>query len=195
MRMFQSMGKAMRILFPVLTLGATLALAGCDQKNSANVTIKEKDSSITISANGQQFAVHGHDGAQGEVTISGNSGNFTVHAGDGKSVVEVNAVGVNVSGQLPAFVPIYPGAKVVSTVSGGDGKNGGGTVAFVSNAAPAAVIGFYRQKTASAGFRQNLDANDNGSLLYSAISGNRTVQVLASSDGSGTHAQITWSGQ
>jgi uncharacterized Zn-binding protein involved in type VI secretion len=195
MRMFQSRGKAMRISIPVLMLGATLALAGCDQKNSANVTIKDKDGSVTISANGQQFAMHGHDGAQGEVTISGNSGNFTVHAGDGKSVVEVNAAGVNVSGKLPAFVAIYPGAKVVSTVSGGDGKTGGGTVAFVSNAAPAAVIGFYRQKAASAGFRQNLDANDNGSLLYSATSGNRTVQVLASSDGGGTHAQITWSGQ
>src|SRR6185503_3049484 len=104
--------KAMRISIPVLMLGATLALAGCDQKNSANVTIKDKDGSVTISANGQQFAMHGHDGA-------------------------------HVNSKLPAFVSIYPGAKVVSTVSGGDGKTGGGTVAFVSNAAPAAVIGFY----------------------------------------------------
>ncbi|HEX3945923.1 MAG TPA: hypothetical protein VHW69_17760 [Rhizomicrobium sp.] len=185
----------MRISFPVLILGVMLALVGCDQKNSANVTVRDKDGSVTISANGQQFAMHGHDGAQGEVTISGNGGNFTVHAGDGKSVVVVNAAGVNVGSKLPTFVSIYPGAKVVSTMSGGDSRTGGGTVTFVSNAAPAAVIGFYRQKTASAGFRQNLDANDNGSLLYSATSGNRTVQVLASSDGSGTHAQITWSGR
>jgi hypothetical protein len=175
--------------------GVTLALAGCDQKNSANVTIKDKDGSVTISANGQHFAMHGHDGAQGEVTISGNGGNFTVHAGDGKSVVEVNAAGVNVGGKLPAFVAIYPAAKVVSTVSGGDGKSGGGTVVFESNAAPPTVIGFYKQKVVAAGFRQNLDANDNGSLLYSASSGDRTVQVLASSDGNGTHAQITWAGQ
>ncbi|HEX3652254.1 MAG TPA: hypothetical protein VHU18_05450 [Rhizomicrobium sp.] len=179
----------------VLMLGATLALAGCDQKNAANVTIKNKDGSVVISANGQHFSVQGHDGAQSEVNISGNGGNFTVHAGDGKSVVEVNAAGVKVGGKLPAFVAIYPGAKVVSTVSGGDGKSEGGTVTFESNAAPAAVIGFYKQQTASAGFRQNVDINNNGSLMYSASAGDRTLQVLASSDSSGTHAQVTWSGQ
>ena len=82
----------MRILFPVLTLGCDARSGWLRSEEFANVTIKDKDGSVTISANGQQFAMHGHDGAQGQVTISGNSGNFTVHAGDGKSVVEVNAV-------------------------------------------------------------------------------------------------------
>lgn len=118
-----------------------------------------------------------------------------MHGDDGNSVVEINANGVHVHGKLPDFVAIYPGAKVVSSVTGGGANGGGGTLAFESDASPDAVIGFYKQKTARGGFRQNVDANDNGSLIYAATAGSKTIQVLASKDGAGTHAQVTWSGQ
>ncbi|HEY1962107.1 MAG TPA: hypothetical protein VGG69_06805, partial [Rhizomicrobium sp.] len=113
---------------------------------------------------------------------------------DGSSSVDINANGVDVGGKLPAFVSVFPGAKVVSSATGSD-ANGGGTVVMETNSPPADVIGFYRTKAASAGFKQNLDANDAGSLLYSASSGSKTVQVLASKDAEGTHAQVTWSGK
>ena len=175
----------------ILVLGAALALAACDQ--GKNVTIKDKNGSVVISANGQHVTVHSNDGKDGDVTINGNGSHYTVHTSNGNSTVEVNTNGVNVSGRLPAFVNIYPGAKVISSVNGGNG--GGGTVAFETGAAPAAVIGFYKQKATASGFQQNLDANDSGSLIYSATSGTKTIQVLASKDNSGTHAQVTWSGQ
>lgn len=177
----------------LLAAAAALSLSGCDQ--GKNITIKDKNGSVTISANGQHFGVHANDGKEGDVTISGNGGNFTVHSSDGNSTVEVNASGVNISGRLPAFVNIYPGAKVISSVSGGGDHGGGGTVSFETGAAPGAVIGFYKQKAAASGFQQNVDANDSGSLIYSATSGTKTIQVLASKDSTGTHAQVTWSGR
>jgi hypothetical protein len=146
-----------------------------------------------MSANGQHVTVHSNDAKDGDVTINGNGSNFTVHSSDGNSTVEVNANGVNVSGRVPAFVNIYPGAKVMSSVNGGGDKGGGGTMAFETGAAPAEVIGFYKEKAAASGFKQNFEANDAGSLLYSAGSGSETIQVLASKDSRGTHAQVTWS--
>jgi hypothetical protein len=184
----------MRTRFPLLTVAAmAMLMSGCDQNKS--VAVKDKDGDVTISANGQQFHVHANDGKQSDVTVSGNGGNVTVHSTDGNATVMVNAAGMNVSGKLPGFVNIYPGAKVVSTVNGGSASGGGGTVAFETGAAPADVIGFYKQKAAASGFTQNLDANDSGSLLYSATSGGKTIQVLASKDTGGTHAQVTWSGK
>jgi hypothetical protein len=181
-----------QFLLLLLAAAAMLSLSGCDQ--GKNITIKDKNGSVTISANGQHVGVHASDGKDGDVTISGNGGNFTVHTSDGNSTVEVNANGVSASSNLPAFVNVYPGAKVVSSVSGGGDHGSGGTVAFETGAAPATVIGFYKQKAAASGFTQNLDANDSGSLIYAATSGDKTIQVLASKDSTGTHAQVTWSG-
>ena len=144
----------MRTRIPLLLVAASaMLMSGCDQNKS--VTVKDKDGDVTISANGQQFHVHANDGKQSDVTVSGSGGNVTVHSTDGNATVEVNAAGVNVGGKLPGFVNIYPGAKVVSTVNGGSTGNGGGTVAFETGAAPADVIGFYKQKASGAGFTQN----------------------------------------
>jgi hypothetical protein len=186
----------MRARISLLLLAGMVGLAGCDQNKSADITVKDKDGSVSISANGQHFTMRGGDGKQGNVTISGNGEHFTMHATDGgKAVVDIDANGVNVRGKLPAFLGVYPGAKVTSSVSGGDNSGGGGTVVFETRSAPADVIGFYRQKAAAAGFQQTLDANDAGTLLYSASSGAKAIQVLASKDSEGTHAQVTWSGK
>lgn len=169
-----------------------LLLAACDQKGSANVDIKDKDGSVTISANGEHFTMQAHDGGKGEVNINGNGQRVTVHAADGSSVVNIDTNGVDASGKLPAFINVYPGAKVVSLVTG----NGqAGTMTLEARAAPGDVIGFYRQKAEGSGFKQTLNANDAGNLLYGAAATGRTVQVLASKDSDGTHAQVTWSGR
>src|ERR1041385_370235 len=107
-----SKGNQMRALLPIVLAGTLLA--GCDQKEGANVTVKDKNGDVTISANGQHFTMKANDGSHSEVTISGSGGHFTMHAGDGKSVVDINASGgVDVGGKLPGFVSVYPGAKVI----------------------------------------------------------------------------------
>lgn len=169
----------MRASAPLMLLGV-LALLACGQKDDANVTVKNKDGTVTISANGDKSTV----------TVDGSGGQMTVHTGNGKSVAEINPAGVNVSGKLPAFISVYPGAHVVSLITG---NNQSGTMTIESGAAPSEILGFYKQKAEAAGFKQNLDANDAGNLLYSASFAGRTIQVLASKDSNGTHAQVTWS--
>jgi hypothetical protein len=175
----------------ITAIAACLLLASCDQKGSADIVVKDKDGGVTVSANGQHFTMKAGDG-KSEVTINGNGQHFVMHAGDGSSVVNVDASGVNAAGKVPQFVGVYPGARVVSLVTG---SAQGGTMAIEAKAAPDAVIGFYRQKAEGAGFKQTLSADDAGNLLYGATSGGRTVQVLASKDSDGTHAQVTWAGQ
>ncbi|MBV9572384.1 MAG: hypothetical protein JO056_14185 [Alphaproteobacteria bacterium] len=166
--------------FTPLFLSSVLALAACGQKEESKVTVKDKDGTVTISANGDKS----------NVSVDANGGQVTVRAGDGKSVAEINTNGVNVSGKLPDFISVFPGARVVSLISA---NNQSGTLTLQSSAEPSQVLGFYKQKAEAAGFKQNLDANDAGNLLYSASFAGRTIQVLASKDSDGTHAQVTWS--
>lgn len=183
----------MRARFLLVMLAGTALLAGCDQNKNA-VTVKDKNGSVTVSANGQHVTVQGGDNG-GNVTVSGNGSQVTMQADNGKSMVQINTGGVDTHGKLPGFVAVYPGAKVISSVSGSGGSGAGGTIQLEISATPDRVVEFYKQKTTAAGFQQTLDANDAGSLLYAATSGKRTVQVLPSADGTGTHAQVTWSGQ
>jgi len=176
----------------VSLVAACLLLAACGPKDHADVVVKDKDGSVTISANGQHFTMQANDGSKSQVNIAANGQRVTMHAADGSSVVNIEADGVDVGRKLPAFVSIYPGAKVVSLVTG----NGqAGTMTLQANAAPAEIVGFYKQKAEGAGFKQTLGANDAGNLLYGATFAGRTVQVLASKDSDGTHAQVTWSSQ
>lgn len=176
----------------VSLVAACLLLAACGQKDHADVVVKDKDGSLTISANGQHFTMQASDGSKGQVNINANGQRVTMHAADGSAVVNIDTHGVDTSGKLPAFISIYPGAHVMSLVTG----NGqAGTMTLQAKAAPAEIVGFYKQKAEGAGFKQTLSANDAGNLLYGATFAGRTVQVLASKDSDGTHAQVTWSSQ
>ena len=185
----------MRAFVPIFLAAGALLLAGCDQNKGANVTIKNKDGNVTISANGQHFTMQGTDGKSGSVIISGHGDHFTMKTSDGKSLVEINANGVKITGNLPRFVGIYPGAKVTSSIAGGDSNGAGGTLVMESSAAPADVIAFYRKKSDGAGFRQTLNMDQGGTLVYAAASGEKQLQVLAAKTDTGTHAQVTWSGK
>lgn len=179
----------------LLLAGSLLLLAGCDQNGGANVTVRDKDGTVTVSANGQHITVRGNDGSDANVTISGHGQQFSVKSDDGRSVVEINGSGVNVSGKLPAYIGVYPGAKVSSSMVGGDASGVGGTLIMDTNAQPADIIKFYKQKTDAAGFKQTLSMDQGGTLVYSAAAGERGIHVLAARTDSGTHAQVTWSGR
>jgi hypothetical protein len=179
----------MRAFIPLLA--SSLLLWSCGQKDNTSVVVKDKNGSVAISANGQQFVMKSGDG-KGEVTVNANGQHVVMHAGEGGSAVSIDSGGVDVSSKLPAFVSVYPGARVVSLVAG---NAQGGSMTLEAKAAPDAVIGFYKQNAEGAGLKQTLSANDAGNLLYGATLANRTVQVLASKDSEGTHAQVTWSGR
>ena len=75
----------MRLFATALLVGSVGLLAGCDQNKSADIHVKDKDGSVTISANGQHFTMRANDGKSGDVTVNGNGGHFTMHSSDGSS--------------------------------------------------------------------------------------------------------------
>jgi hypothetical protein len=170
--------RANPILGPaILVLAACgLLLAGCDRK-------PEKQS-VTIS------------GQDGKVTITGNGEHFAMKSDDGKTKVEFNVNGLGTNIRLPSFVPLYHGAKVTSSLTGTDGKGGGGMISFETNDAPANVIAFYKQQAASAGFGENFNMDSGGTMTFasSAKDGKKGMQVVAVKEEGKTRAQVTWSG-
>ena len=155
-----------------------MVLAGCGKKH------EEESRHITIS------------GKDGNVTISGNGEHFTMKSDNGKTTFEVNAGGLGANVKMPAFLPLYPGAKVQSSLAGTDGKGGGGMVMFETGARPADVIGFYKQKSAAAGFTEsfNMQSGDMTTFASGAKEGKKGMQVVATKTDHGANVQVTWSG-
>ena len=156
-------------------LAGLVCLAGCDQNKHENVTIRDKDKNVTISGDGQHFSIH---------------------SSDGKQTVDINTNGGAAVGNLPSFVSVYPGAKVMTSATGTSATGTGGTLVLEIKASPAEVLGFYKQKATSAGFKEEASMNMGGTQMFTAKSGDRTIQIVTSSgDGGATHAQVTWSGK
>jgi hypothetical protein len=161
----------MRIVSMAMAFVLAALAAGCGQsKHEQTVTINGKDGNVTVSANGEHV---------------------TMHSDDGKATVDVNTNGVAVSG-LPPFIAVYPGAKVVTSAAGTDTSGAGGTLIMEAKAAPGDVVGFYKKRAEGAGFKETMNMNMSGQLMYAAQSGDETVQVLAAKSDDGTHAQVTW---
>jgi len=156
-------------------LAGLVCLAGCDQNKHQNITIHGKDGNVAISGDGQHF---------------------TIHSSDGKSTVDINTNGGASVGNLPSFVSVYPGAKVMTSATGTSATGTGGTLVLEIKASPAEVLGFYKQKAAGAGFKEEASMNMGGTQMFTAKSGDRTVQIVTSDAGGGTtHAQVNWSGK
>lgn len=161
----------------LLPLACVLVLAGCDrQKNEHTVTIS------------------GSNGAT--VTMSGNNEHFTVKDANGNATVDVNSSGGAAPSNLPAYVSVYPGAKVQSSVVGSGTTGTGGSIAIQASASIADVLAFYKKQAASAGFAETMNLQTGGTTMFTAASkdSKKSIQVIASSADGGTHAQITWGG-
>jgi VCBS repeat-containing protein len=171
-------------------------LAGCDQNSKSNdVTVKGKDGSVTISANGQNFTMKASDEKNGNFTMSGNGNHFTIKASDGKQNVEINTTGGDTNARLPDYVAVYPGGKVRSTTIDASKNGNSGTVSFETTASPAIVIAWYRQKSANEGLSKAVDMNMGGTTMFTANAdgGRKTLQVIAAASGSGAQVQVNWS--
>jgi hypothetical protein len=169
----------MRPSFAMLLAALALAACGKSDKDSSHVVISGKDGDVTITSNGTSNGEH--------VTMKG---------ADGKSTVEINAGGMGANVKLPDFVPLYPGAKVQSSVTGTGNGGSGGTYVFDTSAAPADVVAFYKAKSTAAGFAETLNiANGQGiTFVASAASGKKSIQVVAVKGDNGSHVQVIWGG-
>jgi tripartite-type tricarboxylate transporter receptor subunit TctC len=84
---------------------------------------------------------------------------IVVPGANGGSVVVGNQLPAN----LPAYVKIYPGAKVTASTT----SPGGGVLVLESSAAPETVMDFYKQAATSAGLKSSLDSWAMGDAQHS----------------------------
>jgi len=95
----------------------------------------------------------------------------------------------------PAYLPLYPGAKIHSSFARPrPGGTGGGTIIFETEASPADVIAFYRKTEAESGFSETTESENDGTLAFGAGAGRRTIQIIAQPIATGSHVQIFWTG-
>src|SRR5580693_1658195 len=129
----------MRTAFAALSLSVCVAVAGCGKGSEKTVTIPGKDGNVTVST-------------------SGDSQHMTINSANGTATYEVNANG-GVHAAMPDFAPLFPGAKVTSSMAAHN-PNGtsGAQVVFTVGAAPSDVIAFYKQKAGAASLVQSVDA-------------------------------------
>jgi hypothetical protein len=163
----------MRVAVVASFLGAILAVAACGQKSDSNKT-------VTISGN------------NGKVTISGNSQQMTMKSDDGKTTVEYNTDGLG-HADMPAFAPLYPGAKVLSSVASAGNGGKGAMVAFTVAAAPSDIVAFYKQKASAAGLVETLNATEAGGMTFMASKDKMMVEVIATKSADGAQVQVIWS--
>lgn len=113
-------------------------------------------------------------------------GKPTVESKDDKTAVIHGANGdVTMTGaapkNLPAYAPLYPGAKVDSSVVTDASTGSGGIVSFTVGAPPAAVIDFYKKAAAKSQLTSSLgvpaEANGSQVLLLSQPGTKRSLSV------------------
>ncbi len=161
----------------VLPLAFALALGGCGQNHSQ--------------ASKQPKTVGVADSSGGTETISGSSQHDAMKSSNDDESVQVYNNGTTPN--LPAFVPVIPGATVKSSVVTSRADGTSGTLIIEANASVDAVTAFYKQKMLGQGFRQATFLESEGSTVFTATTGKNSVQVRASPDNGATRAQITWS--
>ena len=183
----------MRHVLTIAAAAACLAVVACDQKSN-DVTVKGQNGSVTVSTNGQNFTMKASDDKNANFTMSGSGGHFTMRASDGKQNVEINATGSG-NTKIPDFVAVYPGGKVRSTTinSGKDGN--AGTLSFQTNASPAMVIAWYKDRAAHEGLSKAIDMDMGGTTMFTAHADGekKTLQVIVASAAEGAQVQVNWS--
>ncbi len=154
----------MRDLFVVAVIGAAIGLTACGQHETKYST----DS--------------------GTVSVS-NAGDHVSMTGAHGEKVEIGGVGS--SAKLPSYLPLYPGGMVQSSFTG-SGKDG--VVVFRVHAAPADVVGFYKQKATAAGMAQTLSAEMGATTTYVAANdkSKQTLSISATKGSDGTDVQLAW---
>ena len=194
-----------------------------DTKNEATIKIKKTGETYTMSfddiangkltmrdSTGQEISIDGSKaGSEGKIVIKGKDGEEAVIDGSsaqsGQMKIkskdgEVTIGGASVS-DLPAWVPVYPGAA--SNQGGGmrnekDGAVNGAIV--LESADPVAKIKeFYEAQLKTAGFKvesNEISADGKQTIILNGTNDSTTskVNVMASTDGSKTSVMLNYSG-
>jgi len=160
----------MRALIAVVVMGAAVGLVGCGKSGTRT-----------------------YGTGSGSVTVS-NSGDHMTATGSNGEKVEMSS-GPGVTAKLPAFLPLYPGATVQTSVTGAGKDGDGGMVVFHTSAGAAAIVAFYKQKAVAAGMADTMNMQQGATTMYVATNEKtkQSVEVAATSAADGSTVQLTWS--
>jgi hypothetical protein len=131
----------------------------------------------------------------GQPSGPGASGAPSVNAtikGEGGEVKITS--GAAATADLPADLPLYPGATVIANISARGGGDPGGTTIFQVTVAPAVVVGFYKKKALGLGLSETTAFDTGERVMFSAAKadGGRAVSVVATAQNGGAQVQLTW---
>ncbi len=135
-----------------------------------------------------------------EVTISFDdvkNGRFSLSAVDENGKVGHVELGAG-AGKLPAWVPVYPGARIESHVTGagddGDHAAEGGLYSFSSPDPPAQVMNFYQDKARDLGMKVGLTTAtaEGGHITAADDEDNRSLIVLVGTANGGSSGTVTF---
>jgi len=102
------------------------------------------------------------------------------------------------AGQLPAWVPTYPGAKAQGnfTAKGenADGMGEGGMVSFTTRDEPSKVVTFYQRKCRNMGMNVDVTGTtpDGGMIMATEESGQRTLHIMVGASAGDTTIAVTF---
>jgi hypothetical protein len=136
-----------------------------------------------------------------EVTVSYDdvkNGHISFSARDENGKVGQVDIGGG-AGKLPSWVPVYPGAKVESHISGqgndGDERSEGGVYQFTSGDSPSQVMSFYQDKARDLGMKVELTTatSEGGHFSAAEEDNNRSLVVLVGTKpGGGASGSVTF---
>lgn len=149
----------------MMALGAVLILAGCGGEKTVYSDAEGNEVKVTREGDGEASEV--------KITSADGSATVNINAGEGEA-------------KLPLGLEVYPGAKVVSTMtSNSDGKSGG-MVVMESSAKPDAVLEWYRKAVEAEGFKVEsaITTQDMRAITGTKPDGSFTLQVASAEGGS-----------
>ena len=126
----------------------------------------------------------------GTVTTSADGSTTTVTGPNGETAQF--GAGAASAAQLPDFLPLYPGAKVLSSINAPQAGMQGGSVVFETNASPAEVVAFYKQRATAQGLNEALSSTDGSDMTYMAGKDQTMMQVIASKGTVATEIVLSW---
>ena len=155
---------------------------------------------VRIDKIGQQITIRDKRDGQ-EMTLSFDDvqhGRFSFTGTDSRGRVGRVELGAG-SGKLPTWIPVYPGVKMESHLSGmGDDGNEaaeGGVYNFTTSDEPARVMAYYQDKCRDLGMKVELSTatSDGGKFAAQDENGKRSLMVIiGSGSGGGASGSVTF---
>lgn len=179
------------------TMNPDIDVLSVDERKGV-ITVREKDT-------GKTFTMNFEDVKQGRISFSGDDGEeVTIETrGDGEDgTFEIRSSEGSVSlgrgGQLPSWMPAYPGAETQGVFSAKSGEGQSGNFSFSTSDSADQVIGFFESRFKQQDMkvstnRMTSDGSLSGAMLTASDSADkRTALIMIGVEDGKTSVNVTY---